>query len=369
MHVIQEAKQTLGDASAGVTVFSWWDAEHRRLEVFLPNGDPAEGSARASAIAAVLWGFPAQGRDWLRNSVQPSCGFVIGVTQPKGAPQIHARIDFAPSLHGKRDAVLREALTVAGKLGQGALRDAVAQLAAGADEPIRVSLSHRALIVAGQAVQVTAREFDVLIAIALNRRPISTDALVDRIWPDVDSARSSACLRVLVHRLRTRAGRRDIVICQRGRWSLGPNVTVDLWEWEKLLHEARAMPLTIATRAKLTEAYHELLAAGTGTSSGATLAVDAEQAVADLLRKIAPILVEEALLSGDTTSVLEISRGILSIDPYAEVWHESIVKAHLRVGNNRAARGQLAEYASLLNAEFGVALPTHFESLVEATPA
>jgi DNA-binding SARP family transcriptional activator len=366
MPVFVEEKQTLSDASAGVTVFSWWDGEHRRLEVFLPNGEAAEGSARASAIASVLWGFPAQGRDWLRNTSQPSCGFIIGVTQSHAAPQVYARIDFAPSLHGKRDAVLREALAVAGRVGIGALREVVTQLAAGADEPIRVSLSHRVLMVAGQPVQVTAREFDVLIAIALNRRPISTDALVDRIWPEVDSARSSACLRVLVHRLRARAGRRDIVVCQRGRWSLGPSVSVDLWEWEKLLHEARAMPLSAATRMKLTEAYHELLSANAGSSSAATLAADAEQAVSDLLRKIAPMLVEEALLRGDTTSVLEISRAILAIDPYAEVWHESIVKAHLRVGNNRAARGHLAEYASMLDAEFGLGLPKHFESLVEA---
>ncbi len=356
-------------ASAQLTVFSWWDARTRHLEVFGSNGRTNEARVRDAALAAVLRGLPDLGRMLVASAAKSSCGFIIGVTRPGAPPEVYARIEFEPAANVTRELVIQEALSIAGRAGSLVLREAILRLSDQVDDGIRIGLANRTVFAGPKAISVSDREFDVLSAIALNRRGISTDAIVDRIWPDCDESKARACFRVLVHRIRARAGRHDLLLCEHGRWTLGRAVSVDLWAYERLLREARAVQLGPALRADLLAAYEELRTAGASASMRSVLADEIERGATGMLRKIAALLVEDALVRGDTTAVLEIARGVMTVDPYAEVWHESIVKAHLRTGNDRAAQSQLAEYATLLDAELGIGLPKHFQGLLEAAPA
>jgi DNA-binding SARP family transcriptional activator len=156
-----------------------------------------------------------------------------------------------------------------------------------------------------------------------------------------------------------RAGRRDIVIAERELWSLGSDVTVDFWEWRQRLRQAAAVPVTRELHNALSDAYDQLLLAVKNAPTRSEIDAELERAAQDLLRSVAAFLVEEALVAGDFGRVLAIARAVLPIDPYAEIWHESIVRAHRRTGNDRAARDHLISYAQLLQTELGVVLPQH----------
>jgi DNA-binding SARP family transcriptional activator len=359
-------KRTPRVASAGISVFSWWERGRSHVHAFraatlLP---PTERDVAASEVFAR---FSADGCPWPFQAAPSMCGYVIGVARDDGPPQLHARFELSGSAL-QRTEMLQEALSVAMRLECSGLRDAILELVDVPDPALRISLSERALYRDGAPIHVTGREFDVLAAIVLRSPAITTDGLIDRVWPDFDSERGRACLRVLVHRIRARARRRDIVVCEHGRWSLGRGISVDLWDWEALVERARATRCTAPLRAKLTEAYKVLLRLSAAEGSHSALAADVEQTTNALLRKVAAVLIEDGLIRGDTASVLEIARGVLAADPYAEVWHESIVKAHVSIGNDRAARGHLREYATLLRTDLGVELPDRFVTLVgEAT--
>ncbi len=150
------------------------------------------------------------------------------------------------------------------------------------------------------------------------------------------------------HRLRVRAGRRDIVVAEHDRLTLGPDVTVDFWEWQKRLRQAGAVPPTPELRDRLTDAYHQLLITVKDAPARSEVDAELERAAHDLLRGIAAFLVEEALLAGDSGSVLAIARAVLPIDPYAEIWHDRSSARHRRTGNDRAALDHLTQYAELL---------------------
>ena len=283
---------------------------------------------------------------------------------PQSSRLVIALSDSDPDPEARRAGIARQALAIADALGSARLRRVALERTGEGAPPPHLSLATRTLTVDGRTVHTTRREFEILAVLALNRRPLTHDGLVSRIWPHVDGERGRRCLRVFVHRLRGRAGRRDIVVADRDRWTLGPDVTVDFWEWQQLLRQAGAVPSTPELRDRLTDAYHQLLIAVKDAPARSEVDAELERAAHDLLRGVAAFLVEEALLAGDSGRVLEIARAVLPIDPYAEIWHESIVRAHRRAGNDRAARDHLVHYADLLQKELGVTFPRHLLTAV-----
>jgi DNA-binding SARP family transcriptional activator len=272
--------------------------------------------------------------------------------------------DSDPDPAARRAGVARQALAIADALGSASLRRAALERIGEGKPPTHLSLATRTLTVDGRRVHTTRREFEILAALALNRRPMTHDGLVNRIWPHVDGDRGRTCLRVLAHRLRARAGRRDIVVADRELWSLGFDVTVDFWEWQQRLRQAAAVPATPELRDQLTDAYDQLLLAVKDAPTRSEVDAELERAAQDLLRSVAAFLVEEALVAGDFGRVLAIARAVLPIDPYAEIWHESIVRAHRRTGNDRAALDHLTRYAELLQTELGVTFPRDLMTVV-----
>ncbi len=274
---------------------------------------------------------------------------------PQSSRLVIALSDSDPDPAARRAGMARRALAIADALGSAPLRRAALERVGEGAPPPHLSLATRTLKVDCRTVHTTRREFEILAALALNRRPLTYDGLVNRIWPHVDGERGRTCLRVFVHRLRVRAGRRDIVVSEHERLTLGPDVTVDFWEWQQLLQQAAAVPATPELHDRLTDAYQQLLIAVKDAPTRSEVDAELERAAHDLLRGVAAFLVEEALVAGDSGRVLEIARAVLPIDPYAEIWHESIVRAHRRAGNDRAALDHLVHYAQLLQTELGAA--------------
>jgi len=123
---------------------------------------------------------------------------------------------------------------------------------------IEIQLAQGRALCGSSLLVFTPRELQILAILALNRTPVRTDFLTDTVWPETDPWRARDTLKVLVHRLRSRLGRRDAIVCVQSRWSLGPEVAVDVSHWQEVLRRAVAAPLDGAARATLLDAYAKL---------------------------------------------------------------------------------------------------------------
>jgi len=212
---------------------------------------------------------------------------------------------------------------------------------------IEVGLTDGRVAVDGEAVHLTCREFDLLAALALERAPLATETLIDRIWPDKDNDEGRASLKVYVHRLRRAIGHGSIILGDRRQWRLSCGVSVDTWHWETALNECKASPLDDQTRTTLFAAYAALLMPRSAYVMRSALYTDLDEAFQGLLRSIGVRLVEDAIARGDASAALRIARSIMPIDPYSEVVHEAILRAHVQMKNVRAVHAQIESYRSV----------------------
>src|SRR5580692_10888052 len=80
----------------------------------------------------------------------------------------------------------------------------------------------------GRPVSLTPRELELLVLLAVQRRPRPAECLADALYPDEGSTNSRVALKVYVCRLRAKLGK-EVVQTSQG-YALGPAVFVDLWE-------------------------------------------------------------------------------------------------------------------------------------------
>src|SRR5580700_121876 len=73
-------------------------------------------------------------------------------------------------------------------------------------------------------------ERELLFAIARRRQPISTDALIDDLWPDCEPDAAAELLKVRLYDLRRRLADPAAVVRNADGLCLRDDASVDLWE-------------------------------------------------------------------------------------------------------------------------------------------
>jgi len=113
--------------------------------------------------------------------------------------------------------------------------------------PVRINtLGRFSLIRDGEPVRFSGkaqkRPLELLKAlIALGGREVSTNKLVDNLWPDSDGDMAQNSFNAALHRLRKLIGVKDALTLQDGRLSLDPRYCrVDLWAFEEACEAADA---------------------------------------------------------------------------------------------------------------------------------
>lgn len=89
----------------------------------------------------------------------------------------------------------------------------------------------------GEVVPLTPRMAHLLALLVAARRPLTTDAMLEALWPDTSPGVGGNRLKVLLHRLRTRAGLAtdQLVVRNRAGFALDTDGTwrIDSWDfWE-----------------------------------------------------------------------------------------------------------------------------------------
>lgn len=317
-----------------------------------------EGIARSSHFAAVV-------REQPRLSQGAPC-FALALFENGsiGPRSVYARTSQGDD---EERGFLDDLTIIAERLGWAALKRVIAELAPPSElqEPIRFSLLERTIATRGSRAVLSTREFQVLAAIALASRGITTDALADAIWPDMDGVHARLTLKVCVHRIRARIGRRDILVFAGGLWRTGPMVSTDLSEIVALTEGADGTRLTPVLRKRLIDVAVSLTCEVPNDVAGSSLGRQLECATNELRQRIGLRLVDDALVAGRAACALDLAFDLLRFDPYAEPLHERVVQAHLQLGNEVAAQRHLHSFARLLDEDLGVPLPARLHSLVE----
>lgn len=230
---------------------------------------------------------------------------------------------------------------------------------------IRIGLGDGLCHVGAKTVVMPARGLEICATIGLNGRPMATEAILDLVWPDSETARARTCLKVHVHRIRARLGQRSALICSCERWSLGPDVTTDLWEWERIASQTGPVSSDELQSSALLATFNALLAGPAPSLARSHLGVRLDMAFLELLQRIGSALIDGAFARRDLAGAARLARSAIAVDPYRERWHEALIRAQVDRGDLLGARSSLRSYQNVLEAELGEPLPHAMLSLLK----
>jgi DNA-binding SARP family transcriptional activator len=228
---------------------------------------------------------------------------------------------------------------------------------------VRIHLTEGRAYVDGRPADLSARELEIILTIAVSPRPVATGEILEAVWPEGDPHRSRLCFRVYVWRIRARLGRSDVLTLSADRWRLGPGVSVDVCDWETLLGTAVSVPLPGREHAALHRALDALLLGACPALANSRLGARLESVIHATARRIGTRLIHDALHRRDAVEALDVARELMAVDPFEEAWHEAVARAHMQLGNGAAAHAALDAYTRLLRTELDEPLPDRLETL------
>ena len=222
-----------------------------------------------------------------------------------------------------------------------------------------------------EPLQLRERELELVVALALERRPLTREALVSRLWPDITSDEANAALRTAIYRLRKQLRDPAAVVSTGAGYRLAETIPVDLFEAEQFVAGARRLgALNDRERGRLT-ALLERLSDGLPTVYARwDWFAPYEHRTRDLLHDVGIALAEDDLRRGDSGSALARAETLLRADALDEPANEIAIRAHVAAGRKSEALRRYRRYRDALHREYGVAPDAQLSNLLdEAIPA
>jgi DNA-binding SARP family transcriptional activator len=203
----------------------------------------------------------------------------------------------------------------------------------------------------GIPVRLTAREFEVVAALALHGA-CPTSKLADVLYPEADFESARSLVKVYVHRIRRALGY-DFLECVRGSYQLAEGARVDAIEIERALeraltspaHESETRSLVLLELARRIRTIRSAEA-----STWNWFAAHAER-FSELGRMFALRSARAALQGGDYERAIAIATQLGWEDPCDEQVREFVIKAYVRLGERGAAVREYRAYARTLRSE------------------
>jgi DNA-binding SARP family transcriptional activator len=216
-------------------------------------------------------------------------------------------------------------------------------------------------------IVINPREMALLFTLLSARRPWTRDDLHTALWPEAEPEAARNALGVCVHRLRRALGDQGAVQRTFAGYSLGPNVSVDLWDAEELEHRLRGTaPLSHSERTEA-ETLLTTLLSGSQLVAGYLplevldrLALRAES----VRRSVALRLAEDALTRSDAASALQCAGAILRTDPCDEAACEFAMRAHLLHDDRSSAIREYRAYRRIVSAELDLQPSPHLLAML-----
>ena len=233
---------------------------------------------------------------------------------------------------------------------------------------IRVCVLEGHVVREAQPLPLRERELELVVALALERRPLTREALIARLWPDIAPDEANAALRTAVYRLRKQLRDPGAVVSSGAGYRLAPTIPVDVLEAEQFVAGVRRLGgLSDRERARLV-AQLERLSHGVPTVYARwEWFAPYERRVRDLLHNVGVALAEDDLRRGDASAALARAEVLLRADPLDESANEIAIRAHVAAGRKSEALRRYRGYRDALRREYGFEPDARLTGLLEGT--
>ncbi len=233
--------------------------------------------------------------------------------------------------------------------------------------PIALEVLREQVAVEGNAVRVSGREFELLVAIAARREGTTRARLCSLLWPDVDEGDARNALSVQLHRLRSHLGRAGAIERDGDVYRLPRDAHVDLWDIERASQRARVrLELSEVERARLHEVLSMAVAGAAPASEAWEWFAPYRRALDDAKNRIFVRLANDALAAARVEEALEYVNAALALDPCDESACEIGLRALLKRGDRGEALRLYRRYRDALQRELGVEPSLGLARLVRA---
>jgi DNA-binding SARP family transcriptional activator len=255
------------------------------------------------------------------------------------------------------EALIQEALQLAHEWGSSVIAERLAAALTamqGSYEAIELDLLATEVRRQGRLIALSRSERALLATLALHKRPVTREELVELLYAHVSTGIAVSQLKVYVHRVRRRLGDALAIVCTGDGYMLGPSVAVDLRQCE--LEVALAMRtrggLPASQYARLVRTRLRLLRRDVAWLRTFAAGADLERRLDTLLFDVTLRIAEAALAQSDITLTTLLSHSLSELDPSDERTAELAIRLNLARGDEAGARRAFHRYSQLLEREF-----------------
>lgn len=218
---------------------------------------------------------------------------------------------------------------------------------------------------AGETIELSWRERELMAAVAAQSRPVSTEVLAGLLYPDRADDDSARMVKVYVYRLRQRVSS-DFIVRRDGGYSVGPCVEIDLAQAQRIIEQLSQKDslLDESQRDYAIDLARELRY----DSPVALLDSEWWPAVARRARRLGYELAMSigwnALRKGAYRVAHGVARDVTYDDPTLEEAWELLIRAELSLGEQAAAFRNFRCYEAMLAQDLELVPSAHIRKLV-----
>jgi DNA-binding SARP family transcriptional activator len=207
------------------------------------------------------------------------------------------------------------------------------------------------LLRAGRSVKVSEGTLQLLLFLAV-RGPSNRDAIVDRIWPDLDGDAGNNALKICVHRVRDQLGSSASIDVKKSTYSLGKNVSSSYPRIQQLVAIA-ALPVSEEAVPEFSSEFDRLTR---GLISGWPpweWYRPVTRSLTDAMNALGGALAQYELDRGNPQMALQFARRMISVDSIVETARALAIRAYLKMQEPAAALAEFREFSVLLKRDGG----------------
>lgn len=238
---------------------------------------------------------------------------------------------------------------------------------------LEISLLDFGLVYSGRDIDLTHREFELLCALAIERRPLTLSELAAQVFPEREPEKAENYVKVTIHRMRGKLGE-GVINAGRYGYGLGAPANVDLHEIQQVLNGMCASidRETLREQCDLLvriagQLLRQLSPARVRWEWLLPLTVTLRQLLWEQMARVGRSLAAQ----GELEDVLRLAHAGVDGDPCEETMRELAISAYLKRGDRAAALRELREYQVALRHELDAAPSARLMHLLDqpASPA
>ncbi|MGZ5144760.1 MAG: BTAD domain-containing putative transcriptional regulator [Burkholderiales bacterium] len=218
---------------------------------------------------------------------------------------------------------------------------------------------------------LTARETELVCALACEPKPRTLSDLALRIHPDRECHAATNLVKVLIHRVRNKLGRESIIAGKHG-YSIGAAARVDIVDLERALRKMLSSLDVSTLRAQL----DVLRRAAQQLAIGQSFEMARWEWIAPVVGRLSALLLAQTVQAGrsllkvgEFDDAVDLAHIAAAIEPCDESARELAIAAYLGAGDRAAALREFLDYQTTLKRELNMAASSHLTKMIAQAAA